>query len=69
MFDILTLLKSTRGQGRRLAWRTFCALAWTLWTTQNKLVVEGTIQSHRANYISNGFYLYGVAVSREEEGQ
>lgn len=49
--DIFSLLKGCHGQQRRLAWRSFSALAWALWTTLNNLAIEGTIPSHPANYI------------------
>lgn len=51
MAGLLTSMQNTRGQARRIAWRTFGALAWALWTTRNKLAIEGIIPSHPANYI------------------
>lgn len=68
MPQLLSLLQSTRGQVRRLAWRAFGALARALWTSRNKLSIEGVIPSHSANYILNGLCFSAAETFREEEG-
>lgn len=62
MTDILMLLSNSHGQHRRLAWRTVSALAWALWTTRNKMTIEGMFPSHHVNYIFKWPFIFGSGV-------
>jgi hypothetical protein len=49
--DLYRLIASTRGRDRRMAWLGFGAIAWSLWTTRNKALMEGQFIWHPADLL------------------
>ncbi|KAE8781872.1 retrotransposon unclassified [Hordeum vulgare] len=47
--DFLHVRATQAGRKRRLFWLVFTALTWTLWTTRNKMVIEGVFERHASD--------------------
>lgn len=49
--ELVNLLDSVQGSGKRVMWSCAGALLWAIWLTRNKLTIEGCFPSHPANII------------------
>ena len=49
--ELVALLDSVQGQGKRVMWTSIGVLLWSLWLTRNKLTIEGQLPMHPANII------------------
>lgn len=66
MSEQLALLVS-RDQQCRLALPSFVALAWDLWSTRNKIAIEGNLPAHPANYIFKWPLFFQSCASRKRK--
>ena len=49
--ELVDLLDSVQGQGKRVLWTSIGAMLWSLRVTHNKFTIEGSFPSHPANII------------------
>ena len=49
--DFYRRAAATSGRDKRMAWLGFGALAWSLWTTRSKALIEGVFIRHLADML------------------